>query len=175
MSTKSVNIFLIGPMGAGKSTLGRRLAQELNFEFFDSDEEIIKQTGADLAWIFDLEGEEGFRRREAKMIAELTRKKGIVLATGGQAVIEEKNRQCLASYGCVVYLKVDKSRQARRLEKDKKRPLLQDKQKTLDETLARLEIEQTPYYEDLADIVIDTSQGGISQAVELIINELERL
>ena len=77
------NIFLVGPMGAGKSTIGRQLAQQLNMEFYDSDQEIEKRTGADVGWVFDLEGEEGFRDREEKVINELTEKQGIVLATGG--------------------------------------------------------------------------------------------
>ena len=99
------NIFLIGPMGAGKSTIGRALAKELKLEFYDSDEVIEERAGADISWIFDIEGEEGFRRREQKVIDELTQKTNIVLATGGGVVITPENRNALAGRGTVIYLK----------------------------------------------------------------------
>ncbi len=98
------NIFLVGPMGAGKSTIGRQLAQQLNMEFYDSDQEIEKRTGADVGWVFDLEGEEGFRDREEKVINELTEKQGIVLATGGGSVKSRETRNRLSARGVVVYL-----------------------------------------------------------------------
>ena len=99
------NIFLIGPMGAGKSTIGRALAKEVKLEFFDSDEVIEERAGADIAWIFDVEGEEGFRRREQKVIDELTQRTNIVLATGGGVVMTPENRNALAGSGTVIYLK----------------------------------------------------------------------
>src|SRR6056300_666156 len=98
------NIFLVGPMGAGKSTIGRHLADELHLEFFDSDQEIERKTGADIAWIFDLEGEDGFRDREANTINELTDKQGIVLATGGGSIVTPAVRNRLSARGIVVYL-----------------------------------------------------------------------
>lgn len=98
------NIFLVGPMGAGKSTIGRQLAQQLNMEFFDSDHEIERRTGADVGWVFDLEGEDGFRDREEKVINELTEKQGIVLATGGGSVKSRETRNRLSARGVVVYL-----------------------------------------------------------------------
>ncbi|MGP1939440.1 MAG: shikimate kinase AroK, partial [Arsenophonus sp. ET-DL9-MAG3] len=98
------NIFLVGPMGAGKSTIGRQLAQQLNMEFFDSDQEIERRTGADISWIFDLEGEEGFREREEKIINELTKKQGIILATGGGSIKSKEIRNRLSSRGIVVFL-----------------------------------------------------------------------
>jgi len=98
------NIFLVGPMGAGKSTIGRQLAQQLNMEFYDSDQEIEKRTGADVGWVFDVEGEEGFRDREEKVINELTEKQGIVLATGGGSVKSRETRNRLSARGVVVYL-----------------------------------------------------------------------
>ena len=98
------NIFLVGPMGAGKSTIGRQLAQQLNMEFYDSDQEIEKRTGADVGWVFDVEGEEGFRDREEKIINELTEKQGIVLATGGGSVKSRETRNRLSARGVVVGL-----------------------------------------------------------------------
>ena len=101
------NIFLVGPMGAGKSTIGRQLAQQLNMEFFDSDQEIERRTGADVGWVFDVEGEEGFRLREEKIINELTEKQGIVLATGGGSVKSRETRNRLSARGVVVYLETN--------------------------------------------------------------------
>jgi shikimate kinase len=98
------NIFLIGPMGAGKSTIGREIADRLHLEFFDSDQEIERRTGADIAWVFDLEGEEGFRKREETVIEDLSEKQGIVLATGGGSVISTNVRNRLSARGIVVYL-----------------------------------------------------------------------
>ena len=119
------NIFLVGPMGAGKSTIGRQLAQQLNMEFFDSDQEIERRTGADVGWVFDVEGEEGFRDREEKVINELTEKQGIVLATGGGSVKSRETRNRLSARGVVVYLETTIEKQLARTQRDKKRPLLQ--------------------------------------------------
>jgi shikimate kinase len=117
------NIFLVGPMGAGKSTIGRHLADELHLEFFDSDHEIERKTGADIAWIFDLEGEDGFRKRELETINELTDKQGIVLATGGGSIITPAVRNRLSARGIVVYLQTTIDKQVARTQRDKRRPL----------------------------------------------------
>lgn len=113
------NIFLVGPMGAGKSTIGRQLAQQLNMEFYDSDQEIEKRTGADVGWVFDLEGEDGFRDREEKVINELTEKQGIVLATGGGSVKSRETRNRLSARGVVVYLETTIEKQLARTQRDK--------------------------------------------------------
>lgn len=113
------NIFLVGPMGAGKSTIGRQLAQQLNMEFYDSDQEIEKRTGADVGWVFDVEGEEGFRDREEKVINELTEKQGIVLATGGGSVKSRETRNRLSARGVVVYLETTIEKQLARTQRDK--------------------------------------------------------
>ena len=119
------NIFLIGPMGAGKSTIGRELADRLHLEFFDSDQEIERRTGADIAWVFDLEGEEGFRKREEGVIEDLSEKQGIVLATGGGSVISLQVRNRLSARGIVVYLETTIDKQVARTQRDRRRPLLQ--------------------------------------------------
>ena len=113
------NIFLVGPMGAGKSTIGRQLAQQLNMEFFDSDQEIERRTGADVGWVFDVEGEAGFRDREEKIINELTEKQGIVLATGGGSVKSRETRNRLSARGVVVYLETTIEKQLARTQRDK--------------------------------------------------------
>ncbi|SPY96404.1 shikimate kinase I [Proteus mirabilis] len=113
------NIFLVGPMGAGKSTIGRQLAQQLSMEFYDSDQEIERRTGADVGWVFDVEGEEGFRQREEKIINELTEKQGIVLATGGGSVKSRETRNRLSARGVVVYLETNIEKQLARTQRDK--------------------------------------------------------
>ena len=120
------NIFLVGPMGAGKSTIGRHLADELHLDFYDSDQEIERRTGADIAWIFDLEGEDGFRKREETVINDLTDKQGIVLATGGGSIVTKAVRNRLSARGIVVYLQTTIDKQVARTQRDKRRPLLQN-------------------------------------------------
>jgi len=118
------NIFLIGPMGAGKSTIGKQLARRLNMDFYDSDDEIEKSTGANISWVFDVEGEKKFRVREEKVINTLVKKQGIVLATGGGSILSKKVRNKLSSRGIVVYLKTSIEKQIIRTSRDKNRPLL---------------------------------------------------
>lgn len=155
--TDKKNIFLIGPMGAGKSTIGRQLAQQLNMEFFDSDQEIEKRTGADISWVFDVEGENGFRLREKKIIDELTSKKGIVLATGGGSVNFKENRNFLSARGIVIYLETTIEKQLARTKRDKSRPLLQvsTSNRIILENLAN---ERNPLYESIADIKLKTDE-----------------
>lgn len=165
------NIFLIGPMGAGKSTIGRHLAQMLHLNFHDSDAEIEKKTGADIAWVFDVEGEEGFRNRERDMIDELTQKHGVVLATGGGAVIRPENRTHLSARGIVVYLKTSVNKQLARTLKDKRRPLLQTEDpRSVLETLAE---KRNPLYEEVADYTIETDDQSAKVVASQIIALLD--
>lgn len=164
------NIFLIGLMGAGKTTIGRQLAQALGREFIDSDHEIEARTGVNIPLIFELEGESGFREREAAVIDELTARENIVLATGGGAVLREENRRHLKQRGTVVYLQAGVEQLLERTRKDKNRPLLQtaDPQACLQALLA----EREPLYLQLADMVVHTGQGNIRHLVESILEKL---
>jgi shikimate kinase len=167
------SIFLVGPMGVGKTTIGRQLAQLLGYEFVDSDREIEQRTGASIPWIFDMEGEEGFRRREQTMIEELTARRSIVLATGGGAVIKPENRDCLKQRGIVVYLKAELDELLARTRNDKNRPLLQteDPRARLQALLAQRE----PWYLEIADLVFDTQQQNIKNAAKSLQRELQAL
>tara|TARA_R110001592_G_scaffold306032_1_gene578905 strand:+ start:145 stop:660 length:516 start_codon:yes stop_codon:yes gene_type:complete len=166
------NIFLIGPMGAGKSTIGRHLADELHLEFYDSEQEIEKRTGADIAWIFDLEGEEGFRAREETVINDLTDKQGIVLATGGGSVVSKAVRNRLSARGIVVYLQTTIDKQVARTQRDKRRPLLQkDDPETV---LRRLAEERNPMYEDAADYIVDTDEQSARAVANQIIEKINQ-
>ncbi|KXI29190.1 MULTISPECIES: shikimate kinase AroK [Paraglaciecola] len=164
------NIFLIGPMGAGKSTIGRHLADELHLEFFDSDQEIEKRTGADIAWIFDIEGEEGFRVREENVINDLTDKQGIVLATGGGSVVSKAVRNRLSARGIVVYLQTTIDKQVARTQRDKRRPLLQNDDP--ESVLRRLAEERNPMYEDAADYIVDTDDQSARAVANQIIEKI---
>jgi shikimate kinase len=169
----SGNIFLVGPMGSGKSTIGRQLAKALKRPFFDSDKEIEKRTGVTISWIFEMEGEEGFRLREQQVIAELTAKQDIVLATGGGAVLKEENRSVLRSRGSVVYLCSSVEQLYRRTAKDKSRPLLQtdDPKKQIATLLAK----RDPLYKSVADVVVRTAKQSIHKTVSNVIKKLESL
>ena len=161
------NIFLIGPMGAGKSTIGRTLAKELKLEFYDSDEMIEQRAGADISWIFDIEGEEGFRVREQKVIEELTQKNNIVLATGGGVIMTPENRNALAGRGTVIYLRTSLKQQYERTKRDTKRPLLQTDD--LEGRLVSLEDERKPFYEELSDISFETDKLTVKAVANNII------
>lgn len=164
MSAK--RIFLIGPMGAGKTTLARHLSTALDVPCFDSDEVIVERTGADIPWIFDIEGEQGFRDRETQIIDELTQYEDIVLATGGGAVLREQNRQMLSSRGLVVFLDVSVTAQFRRIAHDKNRPLIQ----TADPMarLREMRKQRLPLYQSIADLTILTDNENISSAITKI-------
>jgi len=153
---KPYNIFLVGLMGAGKSTIGRHLAKSLGLEFVDSDHEIERRTGANIPLIFDIEGEAGFRQREKKIIDELTQRNGIVLATGGGVVLDPDNRACLRERGQVIYLYARVEQLLARTAKDRNRPLLQtpDPRARLEELLQV----RDGLYREVADVVVDT--GG---------------
>lgn len=157
-------------MGAGKSTIGRALAKELKLEFFDTDEVIEERTGADIAWIFDVEGEEGFRKRECKIVEELSQKSNIVLATGGGVVTSPENRNVLAARGTVVYLKASLVQQFERTKRDTKRPLLQTDD--LENQLEKLRLEREPFYEELADVSFETDKLTVKAVATNIIKYL---
>ena len=160
------NIFLIGLMGAGKSTIGKQLARELGKDFRDSDSEIEKRTGVSIDVIFDIEGEQGFRRRETAMLKDLVENRGIVLATGGGAVLAAENQQLLKDNGLIIYLRATAEHLAGRVRLDRRRPLLQsgDKLAKIRELLTQRE----PIYQQLADIVIETNNRSIPRVVRQI-------
>ncbi|HHO68951.1 MAG TPA: shikimate kinase AroK [Gammaproteobacteria bacterium] len=164
------SFFLIGPMGAGKSTIGRQLARQLGLRFVDSDREIEERTGVDIPLIFELEGEAGFRAREKAVIDELTARPGIVLATGGGAILDPDNRRHLGSRGYVIYLHTSVDQQLARTERDRNRPLLQ----TADPRgrLQQLMDEREPLYREIADLVIDTDGCRIRDVVHRILAEV---
>lgn len=153
------NIFLIGPMGSGKTTIGKQLAKMYGLDFYDCDQELERSTGASVNLIFDVEGEAGFRIRENHILKKLTRKKGVLIATGGGTVCNEENRRLLRSRGLVVYLKTSVENQLKRLHKDKSRPLLQaeDREQRLKE-LARV---RNPLYDATADLVFSTRNSSV--------------
>ena len=161
------NIILVGPMGAGKTTIGKQLAQQLGREFYDCDRVIEEHTGADIPLIFELEGEQGFRKREKNMLLELTQKEDIVLATGGGAVLDPENRKQLTKSGFVIYLNAPLSQLINRTSKDKNRPLLQtaDPRKKLEEIMAV----RDPLYREVADAIIETDGSPVRNVVKKLV------
>lgn len=170
--TNKQNIFLIGPMGAGKTTMGRQIAKRLNMDFEDSDHAIESHTGVDIPLIFEKEGEAGFRKRETAIIDELTQKSHLVLATGGGAVLVEENRQYLKNRGTVIYLHSDIKYLLERVGHDKNRPLLQtpDPAATLSEIMKVRE----PLYRETADIIINTGQQSIRAVINVMLDKLRK-
>ena len=162
-----MRIFIVGPMASGKSTLGEKLAQALNIDFIDTDKEIEKKAGAEISWIFEVEGEKGFRERERKVLNKSINKEDVVISTGGGIVTVKKNRDLMTAKGKVVYLKTPLEIQLKRTEKDKKRPLLAKGNKK--QILEALKKERDHKYEEIADITID--QNGQKNR-ETIINEI---
>ncbi|SES63929.1 shikimate kinase AroK [Thorsellia anophelis] len=172
--TKVKNIILIGPMAAGKTTIGKHLAKQLNRPFYDSDEEIETRAGINISWIFDVEGEAGFRVREEKIIAELCQLDEIVLSTGGGAIKSEKTRKLLKEMGIVVYLSTSVEKQLQRTRNDSKRPLLKNapSKKILLEQLA---LERNPLYIETAHIIIQTDIYKPKTVANMIIEEINTL
>ncbi|ORU91486.1 MAG: shikimate kinase [Cycloclasticus sp. symbiont of Poecilosclerida sp. N] len=170
MSEKN-NIYLIGPMAAGKSTIGKLLAKRLNKEFYDSDAEIIKCTGVEISLIFELEGEEGFRKRETDKLKVLSKLDGAVIATGGGLVLKEENRGLLQATGKVVYLRCSVDQQLSRTKVDTKRPLLQTKnpRAKLEELMAI----RAPIYESIADVIVSTNKTNGKRVVKNILDKLD--
>ena len=154
LENNNKNIFLIGPMGSGKTSVGVIIAKALAKEFLDTDHEIEASTGVDISYVFDVEGERGFRKREEKLVASITQKKNIVLATGGGAIESENNRRCLANNGFVVYLETSIEDQVLRAKPNSKRPLLQNVQPK--QKLQELMQKRKGLYESIADTIVDT-------------------
>jgi len=167
------NVILVGPMGAGKTTIGRHLATLLHKRFVDVDHEIEKRTGVTIPVIFEIEGEAGFRRRECAAIEELTQSRDMVLATGGGAVLQEENRKLLKERGTVVYLQADIETLVERTRRDRNRPLLQteDPRGKIEELLRQRE----PIYREVADVVVDTGQRAPTSVARDIATRLKAL
>ena len=164
------NLFLIGPMGAGKSAVGRQLARLLHLAFVDSDDEIEIRTGVDIPFIFEKEGEEGFRKRETKAIDDLTQKDGIVLATGGGAVVDPQNRNFLGARGFVVYLYTTVDQQLARTRKGRERPLLEngDRRKILEDLM----VDRDDLYREIADLIVETDGRKVKAVAAEILERL---
>lgn len=164
------NIFLIGPMGVGKSTIGRQLANLLGKDFMDTDHEIEKRTGVDIPTIFDIEGEEGFRKREAAVVDEMTSGSNLVLATGGGVILREDNRRALRR-GYVVYLSASIDTLTERTRRDKSRPLLQntDKQKKIKELMT----ERDPVYRQESDLIVETDGRSAKAVAREIVDQIK--
>ena len=171
MSAQSGNLILVGMMGAGKTTVGRLLARRLKRAYYDSDEEVERRCGVRIPVIFDIEGEAGFRARESQAIAELCALEGIVLATGGGAVLAEANRRCMAARGTVVYLHAHPPQLWQRVRHDRNRPLLAtpDPQGKLAELYAL----RDPLYREIADIVMDTGRQSVQTLARDLLARLE--
>ncbi len=168
--SRPTNIFLVGPMGAGKSAVGRRLARMLHLDFVDSDDEIEARTGVDIGFIFEKEGEDGFRNREVAVIDELTQREGIVLATGGGAIMRDESRSRLGARGLVIYLYTGVDQQFARTARGNDRPLLQntDRRKKLEDLLAI----RDPLYREIADRVIETDGRKVNSVANEIVDSL---
>lgn len=166
---------LVGPMGAGKSTIGKILAGELGFEYFDSDKVIEQRCGADIPWIFDVEGEAGFREREATVIKDLSVMKNAVVATGGGAMMRAENRDHVTRNGYVIYLNTSVDQQFKRTHRDKNRPLLHQEEESAYQVLERLMAVRDPLYREVADLVIDTDKKNLKAVMSIILKELESL
>ena len=158
-----MRIFIVGPMASGKSTLGKKLAQALEIDFLDTDDEVERRAGAEISWIFEVEGEEGFRERESKALQKSVEKDNVVISTGGGIVTIEENRDLMIAKGKVVYLKTPIEIQLKRTENDKKRPLLSQGNK--EQTLRVLKEERDPQYKEIADITINHDQQKNRNAV----------
>ncbi len=165
------NVVLVGPMGAGKTTIGKVLAKELKFEFKDSDKVIEARCGADIPWIFDVEGEQGFRDREMHTIEALCQENGLVIATGGGAVLRPENRQVISQDALVVYLKTSVNQQFERTHRDRNRPLLQTENPL--EVLSRLYDQRHPLYDALADITVVTDKKNPRTVVKQILAKMQ--
>jgi shikimate kinase len=168
---KAANIILVGPMGSGKSAVGRLLARRLGLSLVDSDAEIQAHTGVDIAYIFEREGEAGFRVREAEILDEVTQRPGVLVATGGGAVLDPRTRERLRSRGCVVYLRASVDQQLARTRRNSQRPLLLNPDPR--GTLERLMEQRAALYEEVADVTVDTDGRKVGSVVEEILRRLD--
>ena len=168
-----LNIILVGPMGAGKTSMGNALAKEIGWDFYDSDQIIEKRAGVDLLWIYDLEGEVGFRAREKSVISELVQKRNIVLATGGSTVAISENRAAITTNGLVIYLSTSLNDQLVRTGYSKKRPLSPELEKRRS-ILTKLHEEYVPIYEGLADIIYNTDHKSTRAAVADLVGLIKK-
>lgn len=168
----SHNLYLIGPMGSGKTAVGKHLARLLQYPFVDSDREIEAATGADIPLIFEREGESGFRRREQEMIAQLVQRQRIVLATGGGAVLDENNRRLLSAHGWIAYLATSASQQATRAGRTRHRPLLHGHPDP-ETRLAQLFVTREPLYRSIADFTICTDHRRVATVASEIIEAFQ--
>ena len=172
MINQKGNIILIGPMGSGKTSTGKMLAKEMGYVFLDTDEEVTKRTGVSIAYIFDVEGEEGFRKRECLALKECLNDNNTILSTGGGIVLSKENRDLLQDRGTVVYLQTSIRFQVKRTASTNNRPLLQNKDP--EETLEKLMLTRAPLYEEIADITIMTDNKSLqemSKEIQRAINE----
>jgi len=170
MMKQPQNLFLVGPMGAGKSAVGRQLARTLHLTFVDSDDEIEARTGVDIPFIFEKEGEEGFRQRESRAIDDLTQRDGIVLATGGGAILDPQTRAHLGGRGYVVYLYTSVNEQVARTRKGRERPLLMNGDPL--HILEALMEHRDPLYREIADLVVETDHRKVKAVAEEILAKL---
>jgi 3-dehydroquinate synthase len=172
MSTPQANIFLVGLMGSGKTTMGRALAKRLNLRFVDADHELESRTGASITRIFEIEGEASFRQREADVISDLTQQQGIVLATGGGAILNQESRRSLRERGTVVYLRASVGSLVQRTSHDRQRPLLQtaDPRARIEELMRQ----RAPLYEEVAHITVETGRPNVKSVVQNILVQLEQ-
>jgi len=164
------NLFLVGPMGAGKSAVGRQLARMLHMSFVDSDDESEARTGVDIPFIFEKEGEAGFRKREAAAIDDLTQQQGLVLATGGGAIVDDETRSRLGARGFVVYLQTSTEQQLERTRRGRERPMLAsgDPRKILEDLMAV----RDPLYREIADLVVSTDRRKVAAVAREIAEAL---
>ena len=173
MQEKLNNIVLVGPMGSGKTTIGKRLAEKLKVDFYDADNEIIDKTGVSIDHIFDVEGEEGFRKRESKALKELCSKSNIVLATGGGAVLLEENRSIIKKARLVIYLSSSVDQILRRTAKSKTRPLLENSTNRR-QTISNIIDSRDPLYREVATIIINTNRKKLNEVINEILTHLAR-
>lgn len=165
------SFFLVGPMGSGKTSVGRQLARKLSYKFFDSDREIEERCGVDIPTIFEYEGEQGFREREEAVLEELTTKSGIVLATGGGSILRESNRQRLSSRGYVILLSVEIKEQLRRVALNNSRPLLHTEDP--EQRLRDIMQQRAPFYQSVANVEISTDSSRMQNVVNKIMRHIK--
>lgn len=172
MSKKFKNIIIIGPMGVGKTTIGVSLAKELKLNFFDSDMEIINNTGVSIDHIFDIEGEDGFRIRETKILEEISKKSGAVIATGGGIVMSATNRKILKKTGLIIYLKSSIKELAKRTSNCKNRPII-NKSDNIETTIKDIIKKREPLYKEIANLEIDTTKYSYKNLIKKIVNYVQ--